>query len=121
MTRSLVLIMAAVVSLAVGTGCASDSKARAQADFRVRQQALRQEEARKHGVAFNGPVVNTLVPWTEGLTFGQAIGAAGWHGNGDPRLIILTRGEEIVAMTPDQALAAANEPAQPGDIVDMLP
>lgn len=113
-----------IAALTVSIGCASTSKARAKADAESRaaqQQALRLEEARKRSISFTGPVVNPLVPWTEGLTLGQAMGAAGWRSKNDPRLIILTRGQEIVTMTPEHALQAAGEPVQPGDHVDMLP
>jgi len=106
------------------TGCTSRTKAQAQAEAAFRaghQQALRQAEVRRNSISFTGPVLNSLVPWTEDMTLGQAIGAAGWNGKGDPRLIILTRGKEVITMTPDQLLEAADEPALPGDHVDMLP
>jgi hypothetical protein len=113
-----------IAALTAGAGCTSSSKARAQADAAYRagqQQAVRNEEARKRGITFTGPISNSLISWTEGLTLAQAIAAAGWNAKTDPRLIILTRGAEIVAMTPQQALEAADEPMQPGDHVDMLP
>jgi hypothetical protein len=108
----------------VMTGCASKTRAKAQAEAAFRagqQQALRQTEARRNAIAFSGPVLNPLVAWTEGMTLGQAIAAAGWNGKGDPRLIILTRGKEVITMTPDQVLETANEPVLPGDHLDMLP
>jgi hypothetical protein len=122
--RWLCLGTMAVATLVAGTGCTSSARSRAQADaaFRAGQeQSLRNEEARKRGIAFTGPVRSSLVPWTEGMTLGQAIAAAGWNTKGDPRLIILTRGTEVVTMTPQQALEAAVEPVHPGDHVDMLP
>lgn len=106
------------------TGCTSNIRARAQAEAAFhagQQQALRQTEARRNAISFTGPVLNPLVPWMEDMTLGQAIGAAGWNGKGDPRLIILTRGKEVITMSPEQMLEAAEEPALPGDHVDMLP
>ena len=78
--RGLCLGALAIATLVAGTGCTSSSKARAQADaaFRAGQeQAVRNEEARKRGITFTGPVSNSLIPWAEGLTLGQAIAAAG--------------------------------------------
>jgi hypothetical protein len=124
MMRRLCLGAMAVATLMAGISCTSNARARVQADaaFRAGQeQAVRNEEARKRGITFTGPVSNSLIPWTEGLTLSQAIAAAGWNTKGDPRLIILTRGAEIVTMTPAQALEAATEPVHPGDHVDMLP
>lgn len=122
--RGLCLSALATTALTTGSGCTSNSKARAQADAAFRAghaQAVHQGEARKRSIEFTGPVVNPLVRWEDGMTLGQAIAAAGWRDKGDPRLIILTRGREIVTMTPEQALQAADQPAQPGDHVDMLP
>jgi hypothetical protein len=124
MNHKLCLGALIIAALVAGIGCTSSSKARSQADAAYRagqQQAVRNEEARKRGIAFTGPVSNSLVPWTEGLTLAQAIAAAGWNAKTDPRLILLTRGTEVVTMTPQQALEAAGEPMQPGDHVDMLP
>jgi hypothetical protein len=124
LTHRLCLGAMTIAALTAGAGCTSSSKARAQADAAYRagqQQAVRNEEARKRGITFTGPISNSLIPWTEGLTLAQAIAAAAWNAKTDPRLIILTRGAEIVTMTPQQALEAADEPMQPGDHVDMLP
>jgi hypothetical protein len=124
LTRRLSLGAMTIATLAAATGCTSNPKARAQADaaYRAGQlQAVRNEDARKRGIVFTGPISNSLIPWTEGLTLAQAIAAAGWNAKTDPRLIILTRGNEVVTMTPQQALEAADEPMQPGDHVDMLP
>lgn len=112
------------VFLIASAGCTSTVKTRAQTEAAFRagqQQALRQAEASRNAITFTGPVLNPLIPWAEDLTLGQAIGAAGWNAKGDPRLIILTRGNEVITMKPEQALEAAQEPVFPGDQFDMLP
>ena len=78
-------------------------------------------EARQNGIAFTGPVLNPIVPWTEGLTLAQAIVAARWSGLTDPRLVIVTRAGERVELTPNESVAAAELPLEPGDAVELVP
>ena len=65
--------------------------------------------------------MNPVVPWSQGLTLGQSIAAAGWSDKREPRLIVLTRNGESVEMNPAQLLEAAHFPVHPGDRVEMLP
>lgn len=116
---SLALLVATAVS-----GCTSKSKAHAEAAkaFRAGQaQESQAQDARRNGITFTGPVLNPIVPWTEGLTLAQAIVAARWSGLRDPRLVVITRAGEQVEMTPSQSLAAAELPMEPGDQVELVP
>ena len=105
-------------------GCTTKSRARAEAQkaFQAgQQQAEMQAEARRNNVAFLGPVLNPVVPWSEGLTLARAIVAARWSGLQDPHLIVLMRDGERVELNPAEALAAANMPLFPGDTVELVP
>ena len=108
----------------LATGCTSKSKAQANAAkaFRAGQaQATMAAEAKQNGISFSGQVLNPIVPWTEGLTLAHAIVAAGWNGLKDPRLVIVTRAGERVELTPNESVAAAELPLEPGDAVELVP
>ena len=114
------LLMASVLV----AGCTSKSKSRANAQkaFRAGQaQATMAAEARQKNISFTGPVLNPIVTWTEGLTLAEAIVAARWSGLADPRLVIFTRAGERVELTPNESVAAAQLPLEPGDAVELVP
>ena len=120
-TQTFALILLAVV---LAGGCTSKSKSRANAQkaFRDGQaQATIAAEAKQNGISFTGQVLNPMVTWTEGLTLAQAIVAARWAGLSDPRVVILTRAGERVELTPNESLAAAQLPMEPGDQVELVP
>ena len=121
--RALVLTLM-LLGVALVAGCTSKSKARANAQsaFRAGQAvATMAADAKHNGISFTGPVLNPIVPWTEGLTLAQAIVAARWSGLKDPRLVIVTRAGERVELTPNESVAAAELTMEPGDAVELVP
>ena len=118
----LVIFALALATNALLTGCSTRSaRARSEAFRAGQQQAQMEARARQNGIAFSGPVLNPIVPWTPGMTLAQAITLARWAGRDDPRFIIVSRGSERVEMTPAQALAAAGFALEPGDSVELVP
>ncbi len=79
------------------------------------------EEARRTGILVTGPVLNPFVQWQEGMTLAQAILTARWSGMGNPRAVILTRAGERVELTPNESIAAAELPMEPGDEIELVP
>ena len=123
-TRTSQLLALMLLAAMLVAGCTTKSKARAnsQAAFRAGQaQATIAAEAKQNGISFTGQVLNPIVPWTEGLTLAQAIVAARWSGLKDPRLVIVTRAGERVELTPNESVAAAQLPLEPGDSVELVP
>ena len=117
---------AAVLLLAgmLASGCTtrSHSRAQAQAAFEAGQHsAFMEVGARQNGISFRGPVVNPVIMWTDGITLGQAMAAAGWRYPSDPQTIIISRGSETFEMTAAEALVAAEFPLEQGDLVEMRP
>jgi hypothetical protein len=116
-----------VVSLCLAVltpGCTTRSKARAETAqaFRAGQQRGAMEvEARRNNISFTGPVLNPIVPWTEGLTLAQAILAAHWSGQGSPRLIVFTRDGDQVEIPTADLLNGMDFPLAPGDAVELRP
>lgn len=124
LNRSLVIASLLLAVTFPLPSCTTRSNSRRQADaaFRAGQQrALVDVATRQNGITFVGPVVNAVVPWRQGLTLGQAVAAAGWNAQSEPRLIIFARGEETAELTPAQLLQAAAFPVEPGDRVEILP
>jgi len=116
------LLMALLATGTAGCTTRSHAKADAQAAFEAGQRCAFQEVgARQNGISFRGPVLHPVVTWTEGITLGTAMAAAGWRHAADPQLIILVRGSETFEMTPKEALEAASFPLEQGDVVEMIP
>jgi hypothetical protein len=111
------LILGVVLS-----GCVSKSKAEAQARAAFlagQQQAAQQMQARGPNVTVIGDVKNNLVPWTAGLTLAQAILAADYFGQGDPKQITIVRGGEQIQVNPTQLLSGEDIPLQPRDVIEI--
>lgn len=109
---------------ALTPGCTTRSKARAETAqaFRAGQQRGAMEaEARRNNIAFTGPVLNPIVPWTDGITLAQAILAAHWSAQGSPRLIVFTRGTDRLEIPTADLLNGMDFPLAPGDAVELLP
>ena len=118
------LLVLLLMASGLVTSCTSKSKARANAQkaFRAGQaQATIAAEARQKNISFTGPVLNPIVTWTEGLTLAEAIVAARWSGLPDPRLVVITRADERVELSPGESVAAAQLPLEPGDAVELVP
>ena len=112
-------------ALACLCGCATKPDARRQneAAFQAgQQQALQQlYEAKFPVVTVLGPVRNPKLDCTKDLTLARAIIAAEYQGTGDPREIILHRGNEETHITTKELLAGRDWPLQGGDRIEIIP
>ncbi len=93
------LLLAGLVLLCgILGGCVTKAKAKAQADAaylagqRDAMARVQQTQPQTPSVRIEGPVKTSVVPWTSGLTLGQAIVAAEYQGVGDPTEILVIRG-----------------------------
>ena len=109
-----------VISLA---GCASKSKALKPGGGSFNpgeQKALLEQQMQEPAVWFRGDVRNLRVPWTEGLTLAQAILAAQYTANWDPRLITITRAGEVYSVNARRLMRGQDNPLlEPGDLVEI--
>ena len=123
LTRAIAaLLMSAVIASTVGCAGKSKTQAREREAFIAGQkQFAMAAEMRRSNIAVTGPVSNQLVIWREGITLAEAIVAARWNAPGDPRLVVLTRKGERVELTPNESLAAAQLPLEPGDEIELIP
>jgi hypothetical protein len=104
-------------------GCISKSKSRSQieAAYAHGQQSVWAEpQSAQPLVYFGGDVRNQRIPWSEGLTLAQALLAAEYTWTWDPRVITVTRGNEVVAVDPKRLLRGQEDPLlEPGDRVEV--
>ena len=113
--------------LAALPGCASRSKARAQAAYLAGQNAeLRQQQQELQSQQFPtvtiiGPVQNPKVPWVVGLTLAQAIATANYLDSHEPKQIVITRQGESATVDPSALNSATSIPLEPGDVVELQP
>jgi hypothetical protein len=113
------------VALACAAGCTTKTAARKQSDAAFhagQQQALQQLYEKKFPtVTIIGPVRSPKLDWTTDLTLARAIVAAGYQGLGDPKEIILRRGNEEARITPKELLSGDDWELQPGDRIEIVP
>lgn len=125
--RLLPMLAAAGLALAL-SGCVTKSaaQARAKAAYQAgRRDALlelQQNQMQSVGtsVRVNGPVHNTVIPWTQGLTLKRAILTADYNGPVDPAEILVVRRGVATHLDLNQLLSGADMPLQPGDIVQLI-
>jgi hypothetical protein len=116
------LILCLVLTL---SGCAS--KARRQEQLRNaylsgQQQALQAVvEARRINIRFIGPVLNSEVAWSDGLTLTQAIVAANYTAAGTPAEIVILRQQERIPVDVRALLRGADYALEPGDTIALHP
>ena|SRR5579859_5375588 len=125
--RELLLVAAGLFAAAFGgsimSGCISKATARAQARAAFvagEQQAMQNMELlRNRGptVTVVGEVKNNLVPWTNGLTLGQAMVDAQYFGDVDPKQILVVREGRATPYDPKQLLKGEDVPLEPRDVV----
>lgn len=121
-----------LVSLFVTGGCVS--KARHKLEVREayvagQEQALAAmsgggrpgNPVSKTDIFVHGHVKNTIIPWEEGMTVGQAIVAAEYIDSRDPRMIVLHRGGETMQINPKELLRGRDFPARAGDVIELQP
>ena len=105
------------------TGCASKAKAQKPGGGAFNpgeQKALIEQQTQEPAVWFRGDVRNLRVPWTEGLTLAQAILAAQYTANWDPRVITITRAGELYSVNPRRLMRGQDNPLlEPGDLVEI--
>jgi hypothetical protein len=123
--ESTMKMFAAVLVLAfVLSGCATDSKkkAEAQQNFLAGQNAeLRQQVQPIPTVTIIGSVRNPRVPWVEGLTLAQAIATANYLDTRQPETIIITRNGESATLDSAVLLKGTTVPLEAGDVVEIQP
>lgn len=105
------------------SGCATKATARREAEkaaIATQQSAMAAQANQEPAVWFRGDVRNQRVPWTEGLTLTQAIIAAHYTWNWDPRVITVTRQGEVHQVNPKRLLRGQEDPLlEPGDVVEV--
>jgi hypothetical protein len=117
-------LFAGLLLVATLTGCVSKSKSRGVAERAFlegqRQALIEQQERRQPVVWVRGDVRNPRVAWSEGMTLAQAILAAQYTGNWDPRFISVTRSGEVQLVNTRRLLRGQDDPLlEPGDIVEV--
>jgi hypothetical protein len=117
---SVVIIVLAVVL----TGCATKESARREAEKKAmiatQQSAMAAQANQEPAVWFRGDVRNQRVPWTEGLTLAEALVAAQYTWNWDPRRITLTRQGQAFTIDPRRLLRGQDNPElEPGDLIEV--
>jgi len=117
------LLLFCIMLVAVISGCASKSQARLEAQKVIveeHRRALAEELQKQPSVWFRGDVRNQRVLWTEGLTLAQALVAAEYTWNWDPRVITVTRAGEVYSVNPRRLLRGEENPLlEPNDIVEV--
>ena len=108
---------------AMATGCVSKSGARREAQravFEEQQRSFAEQTQQQPAVWFRGDVRNQRVPWTDELTLAQALMAAQYTGNWDPRIITVTRAGEVHSVNTRRLLRGQDNPVlEPNDIVEV--
>jgi len=121
----LTLPMACLALMADGCVSKSTAEAQSRAAFIAGQEQamerMRQEQAQGPIVTFVGPVRNTLVPWTAGLTLAQGIVAADYFGATDPTEIIIRRAGQEIPVDLKKLLGGEDVPLQPRDVIELKP
>ena len=124
----LTLVLGAVALGAALSGCVSKStaEAKARAAYQAGHQdalvQMSQSQIQSQGtsVRINGPVRNTVIPWTQGLTVKQAIVIADYSGPEDPSEIIILRRGVATRMNVNQLLSGEDMQLQPGDVLQLV-
>jgi hypothetical protein len=106
-----------------GFGCVTkrEADARARAAFMEGQNRALMTRSAMQGpnVTFIGPVRNSMVPWTTGMTLAEAVIAADYTGPRDPKLIIIKRQNEEIPVNPQHLLGGVDVPVVAGDVIEI--
>jgi len=114
------IIMGVCVAL-LWQGCVS--KAKHNEEVRKAFLAGQSEATRRMlqnlgpSVTIDGPVRQSFVPWTNGLTLARTIITAGYLGKEDPKKIIIIRNGEELPVDPGKLLSGDDYPVAPGDVI----
>jgi hypothetical protein len=98
---------------------AGEQAANAQLQQRLQQQQQMQQ-APEPQIRVLGPVKNSLLTWSEGLTLMRAIAEAQYQGMSTPRAITVYRGAQMLQVNPQRLLDGEDYPLEAGDIVELL-
>ena len=120
------LLLLPLFALALLTpSCTSKTNAKleAQKAFMAGQQQAweRYQQMRPNVVRIVGPVQFPTVDWQEGLTLVEALVQARYALPGEPRIVVVTRGQEHAQFTAKQLLKGEDIPLQAGDVVELRP
>jgi hypothetical protein len=117
------IIMAASVVCVSGCVSAAKAKADARAAYNAGQQdaMARMSQVEKLNITVVGPVRNSVVAWKEDLTLANALLAAEYLSNTDPRQILIVRKGIAIPVDPNQLLSGRDVPLQPGDVIHLQP
>lgn len=121
--KQLLIPALAVACFAAGCTTKANAKLEAQKAYMAGQQQAWEhyQQMRPNTVRFIGPVQFPTIDWHEGLTLVQAVVDAHYSLPGEPRLIIVTRGQETAQFTSKQLLKGADIPLNVGDVVELRP
>jgi hypothetical protein len=106
------------------SGCVSRAKAKAQAEAAFiagQQQALaqmRQNSAQGAVVTLNGPVRQSVLPWTQNMTLGSALVAADYFGP-EPTSIVIAREGRAMQVDPKLLLQGKDVQLLAGDVIQI--
>lgn len=117
-------IFAALLILAVATGgCMTRSQAEAEeheAYLAGQRDAFASvAEANRTSIMVIGQVQNHKIPWKDGMTLAQAIVAANYVSDFNPRQIILLRRGKSTSIDPKELLRGHDVPLEPGDTITL--
>jgi hypothetical protein len=117
------IMMAASVVCVSGCVSAAKAKADARAAYNAGQQdaMARMSQVEKLNITVVGPVRNSVVAWKEDLTLANALLAAEYLSNTDPRQILIVRKGIAIPVDPNQLLSGKDVPLQPGDVIHLQP
>jgi len=117
------IMMAASVVCVSGCVSAAKAKADARAAYNAGQQdaMARMSQVEKLNITVVGPVRNSVVAWKEDLTLANALLAAEYLSNTDPRQILIVRKGIAIPVDPNQLLSGRDVPLQPGDVIHLQP
>jgi hypothetical protein len=93
---------------------AGEQAARAQME---QQRATQQQLAADSQIRILGPVKNSILAWSEGLTLGRALVEAEYQRTRTPAAIIIYRNTEPLHIDPQALLQGQDYPLFPGDVV----
>ena len=111
-----------LVALVAG-GCATRSGVRNEMQRVMgedRQRAEMERLEKEPAVWFRGDVQMLRVTWREGLTLAAALSEARYTGFGTPKLLTVTRAEQIYRVNVRALLRGQDNPElEPGDVVEV--
>lgn len=118
--RALAVIL---FTTALLNGCVTQEGARREAQRTLLQEQQRAEfekQQKEPAVWFRGDIRHPRVPWQEGLGLAEALVAAHYTANWDPRILTITRDGQVYPVSVRRLLRGQENPQlEPGDIIDV--